>query len=367
VLLKPEKKLYNLHYSDKTVRFPEVNGINSVSNMPIAPFKFCTRFILTWTAVCFILSCSQPDKHNELDSGFFLVSTTLKGTDELVTDSLFVDRYSNDSIYFFDLELFGHLGNGKVAVPNQTKDVPYSEGYQFSGVFNVHSSDSLYGYIAVQSGNKVDTLILQFKRLSNRVSGQKFIKQRNGVGKRILTYRNVDDTSSRFMLIDEALLIVEGNKLTGHLGVHSQGSAEYFLQGTKVDDHFAGKYITLNRKKPTRADSTIGDFKLRIVDDFIELSGDFPFIIENRIKRAAADVDFHYGASSMFYRPSLKSRALLSTSELVEACEKGCEIIGIGPTVNTTEGVNVWYQVNTGGKTGWVLGGLSLMNDTEKH
>jgi hypothetical protein len=199
------------------------------------------------------------------------------------------------------------------------------------------------------------------------VSGQKFIKQRNGGGKRILTYRNFDDTSSRFMLIDEALLVVEGNKLTGHLGVYAQFSAEYFLQGTKVDDHFVGEYITLNRKSPTRADSAIGDFKLRIVDDFIELSGDFPFILENRIKRAAADVDFHYGASSMFYRPSLKSRALLSTTELVDACKKGCEIIEIGPTVNTTDGVNVWYQVNTGGKTGWVFGGLSLMNDTEKH
>ena len=335
-------------------------GVNSKCTMPIAPIKFCTRFILTWTAVCFILSCSQPDKHNEFESGFFLVSTTSKGTDELVTDSLFVDRYSNDSIYFFDLELFGHLDNGKVDIPNQTKNVPYSEGYQCSGAVNVHSSDSLYGHIAVQSGNKVDTLILQFKRLSNRVSGQKFIKQRNGVGKRILTYRNFDDNSSRFMLIDEALLILEGNKLTGHLGVYAQGSAEYFLQGTKVDDHFVGEYITLNRKRPTRADSTIGDFKLRIVDDFVELSGDFPFILENRIKRAAADVDFHYEASSMFYRPSLNSRVLLSTSELVEACEKGCEIIGIGPTANTTDGVNVWYQVKTGGVIGWVLGGLSL-------
>lgn len=313
------------------------------------------------------VSCSQHAKNDEFDSGFFLVSTTTKSTGVLVTDSLFVDRYSNDSIYFFDLELFGHLGNGKVAVPNQTKDVPYSEGYQCSGVVNVHSSDSLYGYIEIQSGNKVDTLILQFKRLSNRVSGQKFIKQSNGGGKRILTFRNFDDTSSRFMLIDEALLIVEGNKLTGHLGVYAQGSAEYYLLGTKVDDHFVGEYITLNRKKPTRADSTIGDFKLRIVDDFVELSGDFPFILENRIKRAAADVDFHYGASSMFYRPSLKSRALLSTTELVDECKKGCEIFEIGPTVNTTDGVNVWYQVNTGGKTGWVLGGLSLMNDTEKH
>ena len=317
--------------------------------------------------VTFSFGCSLPDKNNEFDSGFFLMTTTAKSTGVFVTDSLYVDRYSNDSIYFFDLELFGHLGNSKVDIPNQKKNVPYTEGYQCSGAVNVHSSDSLYGYIAVQSGNKVDTLILQFKRLSNRVSGQKFIKQSNGGGKRILTYRNFDDTSSRFMLIDEALLVVEGNKVTGHLGVYAQGSAEYFLQGTKVDDHFVGEYITLNRKSPTRADSAIGDFKLRIVDDFIELSGDFPFILENRIKRAAADVDFHYGASSMVYRPSLKSRALLSTSELVEACEKGCEIIGIGPTVNTTDGVNVWYQVNTGGKTGWVFGGLSLMNDTEKH
>ena len=339
----------------------------SLNHMTISSIKSHIRYTAIWMAMLLFGSCSQPAMNDEFDSGFFLVSTTTKGSDLLVTDSLFVDRYSNDSIYFFDLELFGHLGNGKVDIPNQTKDVPYSEGFQCSGVVNVHNLDSLYGYIAVQSGNKVDTLILQFKRLSNRVSGQKFIKQRNGVGKRILTYRNFDDTSSRFMLIDEALLIVEGNKLTGHLGVHSQGSAEYFLQGTKVDDHFAGKYITLNRKKPTRADSTIGDFKLRIVDDFIELSGDFPFILENRIKRAAADVDFHYGASSMFYRPSLKSRALLSTTELVDACKKGCEIIEIGPTVNTTDGVNVWYQVNTGGKTGWVFGGLSLMNDTEKH
>lgn len=290
------------------------------------------------------------------------MSTTSKGTNVLVTDSLFVDRYSNDSIYFFDLELFGHLDNGKVDIPNQSKDVHYSEGYQCSGLVNVHSSDSLYGYIAVQSGNKIDTLILQCKRLSNRVSGQKFINQSNEGGKRILTYRNFDDTSSRFMLIDEALLIVEGNKLTGHLGVYAQGSAEYYLLGTKVDDHFVGEYITLNRKKPTRADSTIGDFKLRIVDDFIELSGDFPFILENRIKRAAADVDFHYGASYMFYRPSLKSRALLSTTELVDECKKGCDIFEIGPTVNTADGVNVWYQVNTGGKTGWVLGGLSLLN-----
>ena len=365
MLLKPGKNLYCLHYSDITVRFPEVNGINSVSNMSIAPIRSCIRFILTWTAVCFFVSCSQPDKHDEFDSGFFLVSTTSKGTNVLVTDSLFVDRYNNDSIYFFDLELFGHLGNSKVDIPNQTKDVPYSEGYRCSGVVNVHSSDSLYGYIAVQSGNKVDTLILQFKRLSNRVSGQKFIKQSNGGGKRILTFRNFDDTSSRFMLIDEALLIVEGNKLTGHLGVYAQGSAEYYLQGTKVDDHFVGEYITLNRKNPTRADSTIGDFKLRIVDDFIELSGDFPFILENRIKRAAADVDFHYGASSMFYRPSLKSRVILSTSELVEACEKGCEIIGIGPTDNATDGVNVWYQISAAGKTGWVFGGLSLISSPE--
>ncbi len=310
-------------------------------------------------------SCSQPDKHNDFDSGFFLVSTTAKSTGLTVSDSLHVDRYSNDSIYFFDFELFGHLDNGKVDIPNQTKDVPYSEGYQCSGLVNVHSSDSLYGYIAIQSSNKVDTLILQFKRLSNRVSGQKFIKQSNGCGKRILTYRNFDDTSSRFMLIDEALLIVEGSKLTGHLAVYAQGSAEYYLKGTKVDDHFVGEYITLNRKRPTRADSTIGDFKLRIVDDFIELSGDFPFILENRIKRAAADVDFHYGASSMFYRPSLKSRVLLSTSELVDECKKGCEIVEIGPTANSVNGLDVWYQVNTGGKTGWVFGGLSLLSDSK--
>ena len=331
--------------------------------MPITSIKSHISYTAIWMAMLLFGSCSQPDKHNEFDSGFFLVSTTSKGTDVFVTDSLFVDRYSNDSIYFFDLELFGHLGNGKVDIPNQTKDVPYSEGYQCSGAVNVHSSDSLFGYIAVQSGNKVDTLILQFKRLSNRVSGQKFIKQRNGGGKRILTYRNFDDTSSRFMLIDEALLIVEGNKLTGHLGVYAQGSAEYYLQGTKVDDHFVGKYITLNRKKPTRADSTIGDFKLRIVDDFIELSGDFPFILENRIKRAAADVDFQYGASSMFYRPSLKSRVLLSTSEFVDECKRGCEILEIGPTANTADGLDVWYQVNTGGKTGWVLGGLGFLNN----
>jgi hypothetical protein len=333
--------------------------------MPIAPIKFCTRFILTWTAVSFILSCSQPDKHNEFDSGFFLVSTTSKGTDVFVTDSLFVDRYSNDSIYFFDLELFGHLGNGKVDIPNQTKNVPYSEGYQCSGAVNVHSSDSLFGYIAVQSGNKVDTLILQFKRLSNRVSGQKFIKQSNGVGKRILTYRNFDDTSSKFIIVHEALLIVEGKKLTGHLGVHVQGSAKYFLQGTRVDDQFIGEYIKLEINNPTRLDSTIGDFKLRIVDDFIELSGDFPFIFENRIKRAAADVDFDYGASSMFYRPSLKSRVLLSTSEFVDECKRGCEILEIGPTANSANGLDVWYQVNTGGKTGWVFGGLSLLSDSK--
>lgn len=333
--------------------------------MPVAPIKFDISCILICIVVLFFVSCGQPAKNDEFDSGFFLMSTTTKSTGVLVADSLFVDSYSNDSIYFFDLELFGHLCNGKVDIPNQKKEVPYSEGYRCSGVVNVHSSDSLYGYIEIQSGNKVDTLILQFKRLSNRVSGQKFIKQSNGGGKRILTYRNVDDTSSRFMLIHEALLVVEGNKLTGHLGVYAQFSAEYYLQGTKEDDQYIGEYITLNRKSPTRADSAIGDFKLRIVDDFIELSGDFPFILENRIKRAAADVDFHYGASSMFYRPSLKSRALLSTTELVDECRKGCEIFDIGPTVNTADGVNVWYQVNTGGNTGWVFGGLSLLNDSE--
>lgn len=326
---------------------------------------YSCKLLATWLVVFSLIGCTQTIERSKFDSGFFLVSTTTKSTGVSVTDSLYVDRYSNDSIYFFDLELFGHLGNSKVDIPNQTKDVPYSEVYQCSGVFNVHSSDSLHGFIAAQSGNKVDTLILQFKRLSNRVSGQKFIKQSNGGGKRILTYRNVDDTSSRFMLIHEALLVVEGNKLTGHLGVYAQFSAEYFIQGTKEDDQYIGEYITLNRKSPTRADSAIGDFKLRIVDDFIELSGDFPFILENRIKRAAADVDFHYGASSMFYRPSLKSRALLSTTELVDECKKGCEIFEIGPTVNTADGVNVWYQVNTGGKSGWVLGGLSLLNDSK--
>ena len=313
------------------------------------------------------IGCTETTERSKFESGFFLLSTTTKSTGVSVTDSLYVDRYSNDSIYFFHLDLFGQLGKSKVDIPKQTKDVPYSGEYLCSGVVNLYSSDSLHGHIEVQPGNKVDTLILQFKRLSNRVSGQKFIKQSNGGGKRILTYRNVDDTSFRFMLIHEALLIVEGNKLTGHLGVYAQFSAEYFLQGTKVHDHFEGKFITLDRKNPTRADSTIGDFKLRMVDDFIELNGDFPFILENRIKRAAADVDFHYGASSMFYGPSLKSRALLSTTELVDECRKGCEIIEIGPTGITGDGINVWYQVNTGGKTGWVLGGLSLMNDTEKH
>jgi hypothetical protein len=323
------------------------------------------RFILTWIAVCFIVSCSQPAKHDEFDSGFFLVATTTKSTGVLVTDSLFVDRYSNDSIYFFDLELFGHLSNGEVIVPEQTKEVPYSEGYQCSGVVNVHSLDSLYGYIAVQSGNKVDTLTLQFKRLNNRMSGQKFMKQSNGSGKGILIYRNVDDSSSRFMSIREALIVLEGNKLTGYLGVHAQGSAEYFLQGIKVKDHFVGEYITLDRKNPTRVDSTIGDFKLTIVDDYIDLRGYFPFVFENRIKRVDAAVGFHYGASSMFSRPSLKSSVVLTTSELVGECRKGCEIIKIRPTVKTADGVNVWYQVNTGGKTGWVLGGLNFLNNPE--
>jgi len=336
-----------------------------VSYIPIAPIKFYISFTLTWIVVLLFVSCSQHAKNDEFDSGFFLVSTTSKSTGVSETDSLYVNRYSNDSIYFFDLELFGHLGNGKVAVPNQTKDVPYSEEYHCSGVVNVHSSDSLFGYIAVQSGNKIDTLILQFKRLSNRVSGQKFIKQSNGGGKRILTYRHVDDTSSRFMLIHEALLVVEGNKLTGHLGVHVQGSAEYFLQGTKVKDHFVGEYITLDRKNPTRVDSTIGDFKLRIVDDYIDLRGDFPFIFENRIKRADAAVGFHYGASSMFSRPSLKSSVLLSTSQLVDKCQSGCEIIEIGPTVKTVDGINVWYKVNTGGKSGWVFGGLNFLSNSE--
>jgi len=125
---------------------------------------------ISYSAFCIFMllfgSCSQPDNYNDFDSGFFLVSTTAKSTGLTVSDSLHVDRYSNDSIYFFDLELFGHLDNGKVDIPNQTKDVPYSEGYHCFGAVNVHRTDSLYGYIAVQSGKKVDTLILQFKRLS---------------------------------------------------------------------------------------------------------------------------------------------------------------------------------------------------------
>lgn len=324
---------------------------------------------LSGTALCCAIifsmfSCAQSAKYNEFDSGLFVVSTTAKSTGITIYDSLYVDRYSNDSVYIFDLELFGHLRDGKVDLPKQIKYAPYSAEYHCLGVINVLSSDSLYGSIELQSGDKRDTLILQFKRLSNRGSGQKFIKEGDGKSKRVLIYGIVDDTSSRFMFIHEALLIIEGNKLSGYFNVAAQGSVEYFLQGTKVNDEFVGEYVTFHSPRPTRSDATIGDFKLKFIDDYIELTGDFPFIFENRIKRTDDLVGFNYGASALFARPSLKSNELLSSVELVEKCRTGCEIAEIGSLVKTAEGKNLWYRVNVGDKCGWVLGGLQFDRDS---
>jgi hypothetical protein len=128
-----------------------------------------------------------------------------------------------------------------------------------------------------------------------------------------------------------------------------------------VDDQFVGEYIMLNKENPSRVDLSYGDFKLKIVDDYIDLSGDFPFIHENRIKKTDAAVGFHHG-TSFFYRPSLKSSILLTDSEFYDECRKRCEIVAIGPPFKTADGINIWYQVKTGDKTGWVFGGLSLNN-----
>jgi hypothetical protein len=311
-----------------------------------------------------MFGCTQPIRHNKFDSGLFVVSTTAKSTGVTVCDSLYVDRYSNDSIYFFDLELFGHLYDGKVDISKQIKPVPFSADYQCSGVISVLSPDSLYGYIELQSENNRDTLILQFKRLSNRGSGQKFIKEGDNKIKRVLSYKNVDTATQRFVVMHEALLIVEGNKLSAYVGVHSQGSVVYFLKGIKVDDLFVGEYVTLNSKNPNRSDSTIGDFKLKILNDYIELTGYFPFLFENRIKRTDDFLGFNYEASSMFARPSLKSNALLSSSELVNKCLKGCEILEIYQSEKAQKEQNLWYRVSTGGKVGWVFGGIQFHHDS---
>ena len=70
----------------------------------------------------------------------------------------------------------------------------------------------------------------------------------DGISKRMLIYKSVDDTSSRFMLIQEAFLIIDDKILKGQLNVFAQSQVEYFLQGTKVDDQYVGEYIMLNRE-----------------------------------------------------------------------------------------------------------------------
>jgi hypothetical protein len=98
------------------------------------------------------------------------------------------------------------------------------------------------------------------------------------------------------------------------------------------------------------------------VDDYIDLSGDFPLIHKNRMKKTDSAVGFYYGAS-FHYRPSLKSTVLLTDSEFWEECQKGCEILEIGPPLKTANGINIWYRVKVKDETGWVLGGLELWNN----
>lgn len=318
--------------------------------------------VVFFTFLVLTLGCTQHEKNYEFNSGQFVVSTTVQGTGVTVYDSLYVDRFTNDSIYIFDLELFGILEDGQVRMPKQRKMVPYSADYQCSGVIRVFSTDSLYGHVELLSDDKRDTLILQFKRLSNRGSGQNFIEE-EGKTRRVLSYRNVGDSQGAIITIHEALLVLEGAKLSGYVGVHSQGSAEYYLQGTKVKDYFVGEFITLNRKNPNKRDSTIGEFELKIKEDYMELTGDFPFIFEKRIQRTDDLVGFNYSASALLAAPNLKSSALLSSSELVDACRKGCVVINIGPKINGGNGYGLWYKVHVGDKIGWVFGGLQFHDD----
>ena len=322
--------------------------------------------VVFFTFLVLTLGCAQHEKNHEFNSGQFVVSTTVQGTGVTVYDSLYVDRYTNDSIYIFDLELFGILEDGQVRMPKQRKMVPYSSDYQCSGVIRVFSTDSLYGHVELLSDDKRDTLILQFKRLSNRGSGQNFIEE-EGKTKKVLSYRHVGDSQEAIISIHEALLVLEGTKLSGYVGVHSQGSAEYYLQGTKVKDYFVGEFITLNRKNPNKRDSTVGEFKLKIKEDYMELTGDFPFIFEKRIQRTDDLVGFNYSASALLAAPNLKSSALLSSSELVDACRKGCVVINIGPKINGGNGYGLWYKVLVGNQIGWVFNGLQFHDDSTQQ
>lgn len=322
--------------------------------------------VALFTLLFITLGCTQLEKNHEFKSGQFVVSTTVKGTGVTLYDSLYVDRYTNDSIYIFGLELFGQLEDGQVRVPKQIKVVPYSSDYLCSGVIRVISTDSLCGQIELRSDDKRDTLVLQFKRLSNRSSGQNFIEE-EGKTKKVLSYRNVGDSQEAIISIHEALLVLEGTKLSGYVGVHSQGSAEYYLQGTKVKDLFVGEFITLNRKNPNKRDSTVGEFNLKIKEDYIELTGDFPFIFERRIKRTDDFVGFNHSASALLAAPNLKSSALLSSSELVDECRKGCAVIAIGPKSNGENGYGLWYKVLVGNKIGWVFNGLQFHDDSTQQ
>ena len=79
--------------------------------------------VALFTLLFITLGCTQLEKNHEFKSGQFVVSTTVKGTGVTIYDSLYVDRYTNDSIYIFGLELFGRLEDGQVRVPKQIKVV----------------------------------------------------------------------------------------------------------------------------------------------------------------------------------------------------------------------------------------------------